>query len=110
MTTSLGIRGRLCTDIPDLNIIDTSWAREPLLFSLYPNPTQGGLTIRFNHGFYEAVRVQILTLTGMVLYDKEFRLVPGEIRIDQLSLETGMYIVRIDALDTFRSKQLLIIK
>jgi len=110
MITSLGIQARLCSDIPNLSILDSSYSVEPVFFNIYPNPTQGRFRIDFAEPYFEEVRLRVLTLMGVTLIDHRYRHVDGELLMESLSLNTGLYIIRVDVNERFLSKQLLIIK
>jgi len=62
--------------------------------SLYPNPTNSGVTIRFNKD-YSDIRLRIYSLNGQVLMNKTYKN-SNEIKFD-IEGSPGLYLAEITA-------------
>lgn len=78
--------------------------------SIFPNPTQETLTIRFDGSQDALLSWRIFDLGGNILDRKEIRSAPGEfsITIDVASIQPGMYVIEIQNGDFITHSKLII--
>lgn len=68
----------------------------PGAFLMYPNPTNGLLTLELSSGTISRLQVQVLDLAGRVVIDRPFAMVPsGPVQIDLNTLANGNYTVMV---------------
>jgi hypothetical protein len=65
--------------------------------SVFPNPTDGLLNIRFTMNESQSVKLLILSLNGETMVDQDFGTIQGSIdkQLDLSSLSKGIYILRL---------------
>ena len=74
-------------------IITKTVSEEMLQFKMYPNPTSGIVNILSSGKPGEALQVEVLELTGRIIYQKIFS--EGNlVRVDLTELMPGMYLIR----------------
>ncbi len=81
------------------------------LFSIYPNPTKNNANISFSSSG-DAYQVQIISLTGNIVYQTEKVFYPEGTQLFELTLnkfKKGMYFVRLRSGDKVTKTQSLII-
>jgi hypothetical protein len=76
---------------------------EKIDFKVYPNPSEGQFTIEFSDQT-EYFKVQILNLSGEVIYTNEFI----SNKLINLSLATGVYFVKVESADKVQLKKIII--
>lgn len=66
-------------------------------FSIFPNPTKEGFTIRLNANAASTTQLQIVDLLGRLHFEKEISIEEGEqvIPVDTKALSNGTYIVHL---------------
>ncbi len=97
--TTLNTIGHIITNINS--------STENHLFTAYPNPFTGNLTIDFDN-FNEKGSVEILDLSGKVLYAGMFR--SGRFEADLSKLNAGMYFVKVKGSSNSYDKIVRVIK
>jgi hypothetical protein len=72
-------------------------ANDGLLFNLYPNPTNGLVTIEFASSENETIILNVTDLTGKTVYSRSFASQKGSNRLslDLTTLETGVYLTNL---------------
>jgi hypothetical protein len=72
-------------------------ANDGLLFNLYPNPTNGLVTIEFASSENETIILNVTDLTGKMVYNRSFASQKGSNRLslDLTDLETGVYLTTL---------------
>lgn len=80
-------------------------------FVLYPNPSNGEVNISFENNNIDPVVVQVLNVSGMKMFSKEFKLSSGKHNIkisDYYEFEDGMYIIQLLNFSNFYSRKLVL--
>jgi hypothetical protein len=67
----------------------------PGSFLVYPNPTNGLLTIQLQDVMADNVQVQVLDVTGRVVHDQQMSFSGGTGQLDLWGLQTGNYTIRL---------------
>ncbi len=70
--------------------------REPIT-RIYPNPTNNVLNIEISNAGYQGLEIEILTITGKLIYQKEYRNINAHF-VEQLDLSgytKGIYLVKV---------------
>lgn len=72
-------------------------ANDELVFNLYPNPTNGLVTIEFASEENESVMLNVSDLTGKTVYSRSFALQKGlnKLSLNLTDLETGVYLTTL---------------
>jgi hypothetical protein len=81
---------------PDISVgIENSGLRHNIEYALYPNPTRSQLTISFGETLDSEADIYIYDFKGTVV--KYYRVEAGEIelRIDDLGLRDGIYLIKV---------------
>ena len=94
-----------------VDIRDTEDPTTPYdLLELFPNPTTGGFSVRFNDPIYDNTFVQVVSPTGKVIYERALDVADsGHIEtfsIDEL-LEDSMYVIVLQRNEERIGKQFL---
>jgi hypothetical protein len=78
--------------------------------TIYPNPTNGNLTIEINGNQNEATAIEIYSLTGKMITDLKFRYnTSNKITIDLTRQPIGLYFVRIITQNEIVTKKVTLI-
>ncbi|MEZ4807898.1 MAG: T9SS type A sorting domain-containing protein [Flavobacteriales bacterium] len=65
-------------------------------FSLYPNPTNGALTINLGNGTYDQVQVRVLDMSGRVVIEAPLNITANSpATVDMSGLMNGQYMVQL---------------
>ena len=77
---------------------------------IFPNPSNGNITISVNSTNGNSARIEISNLLGQVVYTSENDLVEGnnDIKLNLSSLNAGQYIVRISDENTSNTSSIQI--
>jgi hypothetical protein len=88
--------GNGCSGTAEVNVDDTYGLNDidPLAFGLFPNPTQGLVTLQVST-LMEDVRMQVLDATGRVVFTQEYAVLHGATTFDFSSVVTGTYTIMI---------------
>lgn len=65
------------------------------IHSVYPNPTNGIVTITLEEQKRNNVSVEIFDISGKLVFNKEFKDVEGQLEVDIRELSNNLYIIRI---------------
>jgi hypothetical protein len=93
----------------DLHTISSVNTNQPVeLFSIYPNPTKGSITIQWNSPFNSPIDISIVDYIGGVVYEKQQ--VSSEISFSTNQLPTGLYQVVIKSGSQTYSKLMSVVR
>lgn len=84
-----------CTNVTGVGIEDYE---KTINVFVYPNPTQGNLTISTSEN-YEKAEIQLLDLQGRLVYNTTVSFVNGAAQIDLSMIEKSTYILKINNSD-----------
>jgi PKD repeat protein len=79
--------------------------REVSSIRVFPNPAVSQLNIQFDKPAYATVRVR--GMMGQIVFEKEYGYT-GQIRINQLELPAGIYMVEVSTIDAKHCKMIVI--
>jgi len=93
-----------CPFAVNINDIDNAGS-----LSIYPNPATGVLTIEFDNEQITGSTIELLDISGKVVYATTIN--PGETQhqINLISFEEGLYLIRISNTDYSITKKVIII-
>ena len=75
---------------------------------IYPNPSNGPVTIEINNPVQSEIRIEIISTKGVVIYSNIFHAQSVIEQIDLTSFKKGMYIVKIFSEDFFDIRKLIL--
>jgi hypothetical protein len=75
---------------------------------IYPNPSNGLITIELNNSVTDEIWIEITGINGKVVYKKRFNSVNISEQIDFSKNAKGTYIVKIQSSDIVRTEKLII--
>ncbi len=92
--------------IPSQGIADHTGSEMDV--NIYPNPNKGDVLNITTGTIKNSVNVRILNLTGSNIYEKTFNANDFEIKLSEINIKTGFYVIEIIADDKIAKKQLII--
>ena len=76
-------------------------------FSVYPNPANNKITITDNRMLQEDIIISIYSITGEQIMHQQFEN-QSKIELDVITLEKGMYLVKIQSKTGIETKKVII--
>jgi hypothetical protein len=105
-TDSMGCDGTLFT-CPDTGTYVVDVVKEKGEFLVYPNPAKEKIHIKLNTKMPLETEIEILSINGSKLFEKQVYQT-NEIKINNLHLEKGVYLVKIKTDKFVKTKKLII--
>ncbi len=85
----------------------TSIKKTEAAFNVYPNPTNGNLTINFTNSTTEKVNVKVISVLGEEVYNETFTQTNDNHNIDLSKYESGIYLMQITTNNTTIIKRIV---
>ncbi len=101
VTNDAGCNGEAIVDVAFTGVVEN----EAFAFTLYPNPADGQVTLNLEGNGTETVNVEIINLTGAVVYNNQFSTTT---LINLSELSTGVYFVRTSFGKMIQSQKLIV--
>jgi hypothetical protein len=82
------------------------------IIRLFPNPSNGELSVEINSEKYTQIRITILDFVGKVVFDKSYSFSQSQetTNLDLYNLSNGLYFIRFNSGDTVYTEKLIIDK
>jgi PKD repeat protein len=103
---SLGVEPIVCNTTGAVFGVDEFSALTP--FDLYPNPSQGQFTIRFDDGLLHAENIQVYDITGKTLDFSRLNQGSNQVEIRLSHPLNGMYFVRVQTKDGIYTRKIVL--
>lgn len=80
------------------------------LMTVFPNPTDGLLYLKFDQSLNEAVVIDLIDLTGKMIQSRQFEPGKEQFQLDLSNLVAGVYHLRVKTEHAFFSKRIILSK
>lgn len=78
------------------------------LFELYPNPSNGIVTIDFEETFAKTIQIKLIGLQGRIFMSENFIILGNKLTIDVCDIPKGIYILQLNNRNHVSHKKLVI--
>ena len=86
---------RFSITFADSNLANTTIDKNS--FALYPNPTNTGeFTIQLAGSSADRLEVKVFDMLGKQVYGKQFETFENQIKVTEVALQTGIYLVQLN--------------
>ena len=79
-------------------------------YTVYPNPSEGNLTILRDQGYSNEILLEVFSITGVKLYSRYLKSGEQSINLDISFLSNGVYYLRVNDLNGYYFQKIIIQK